>query len=110
MTPLLNTLLALEDRLLAGDFNALLHPDFLEFGQSGKRWTRGDVLQTLSPSDGPSHRGDVQLQALSDSLALLTWKSQARDRPSTWRSSLWQLDAAHGWRLRFHQATPIPGR
>lgn len=108
MTPLLETLLALEDRLLAGEFQALLHPDFLEFGQSGRRWTREDVIQSLPPSDGLSQREGVQLQGLGESLALLIWKSQRADRPSCWRSSLWQFDTTHGWRLRFHQATPIP--
>jgi len=108
MSPTLDTLLALEDRLAAGEYAALLHPEFLEFGQSGRRWTRAEVMAELPPATGPLTRTECQVHALSSSLALLTWRGQRPGRPAAWRSSLWAHDAQHGWRLRFHQATPVP--
>jgi hypothetical protein len=29
----------------------LLHPEFMEFGRSGRRWTRADVLEELVGDD-----------------------------------------------------------
>jgi ribonuclease HI len=108
MSDLLNTLVALEDRLAQGDFAHLLHPDFLEFGLSGRRWTRAEVLAELSPTAEPVQRDHLELQALSEDLVLLTWKGHRQGRHAAWRSSLWQRDPQHGWRMRFHQATPLP--
>ena len=47
-----DSLLALEDRLAQGqDFDALLHPEFFEFGRSGRRWSRAESLAELSEAD-----------------------------------------------------------
>jgi ribonuclease HI len=105
MTNLLASLLALEDRLAQGEFDDLLHPDFLEFGQSGRRWTRADVIAELTPMPSPPRREQTELQILSDDLVLLTWLSQRPGQSATWRSSLWQRGGTEGWQIRFHQAT-----
>lgn len=55
-----------------------MHPDFLEFGKSGRRWDLEAVVEALASQYGASLR-----------------------------SSLWVRDAG-SWRLRFHQGTPAP--
>lgn len=107
MPDLLTELLALEDALACGRrLDALLHPDFLEFGCSGRRWTRAEVLAEWgAPSETPPQRESVELLMLAPNLVQLRWRSPA-PRPA-WRSSLWQRDA-QGWKMRFHQATALP--
>jgi hypothetical protein len=87
---------------------ATFAPDFQEFGRSGRRYTREDLLP-----DGKAHPIDATLHALtitnlSDTIALVTYQSELRRPTGTeWsnRSSLW--DHATGcWQLRFHQGTP----
>ncbi len=101
-----DSLLALEDRLAQGrDFERLLHPEFFEFGRSGRRWSRAEVLAELSSAGEAPMRSDVQAIELAPDCWLLSWRSLG-PRPA-WRSSIWQHGAA-GWQMRFHQATPIP--
>jgi hypothetical protein len=96
--------------------DALLHPDFIEFGRSGAVWTREATLDEFSgPGAAPKgptiHAQDFELRVLSDNLALLSYRSAhvdaagAKDR-WTLRSSLWQRNADGAWQMRFHQGTP----
>jgi hypothetical protein len=87
---------------------ATFAPDLREFGRSGRRYSREDLLPTGAshPIDATLH--DLTVTDLSVTLALVTYISHFR-RPtgSDWanRSSLW--DRASGrWQLRFHQGTP----
>lgn len=82
--------------------------DFREFGRSGRRYSREDLLPegAAQPIDATLHA--LAVTDLSDTLALVTYVSQVR-RPTgpEWanRASLW--DRASGrWQLRFHQGTP----
>ncbi|MCU0904013.1 MAG: nuclear transport factor 2 family protein [Tabrizicola sp.] len=83
-------------------------PDFHEFGRSGRRYSREDLLPT-----GESHPIDATLHALfitqiSPEIALVTYLSELRRPAGTdWanRSSLWDKTSGH-WQLRFHQGTP----
>lgn len=87
---------------------ATFAPDFHEFGRSGRRYTREDLLPT-----GESHRIDATLHALtvtdlSPTIALVTYQSELRRQTQTeWanRSSLWDRTSGR-WQLRFHQGTP----
>lgn len=103
----LRELLALEDALGQGQRLAeLLHPEFLEFGRSGRRWTREAVLAELADSGAPPPaREDLELRPLAPDLVQLIWRSPTPR--AAWRCSIWQRQP-EGWRLRFHQATPIP--
>lgn len=87
---------------------ATFAPDFHEFGRSGRRYSRDDLLPT-----GETHTIDATLHGLtvtpiSPDVALVTYRSEVRRPTGTdWanRSSLW--DRASGrWQLRFHQGTP----
>jgi hypothetical protein len=90
----------------------LLHPDFVEFGRSGTRYTRADLLKEFGPNSAPAaiHSCHFDLAVLAQGVALLTYVSTHLDaggnphRP-TLRSSLW-VCTEFGWQMRFHQGTP----
>ncbi len=96
----------------------VLHRDFHEFGRSGRRWSREEIL------DAPAADIDVawppeQLKArpVAPDVALVTYVVTDGTGAASNRSSLWLRDAASedtdpasGWRLRFHQGGPTcPG-
>ena len=90
----------------------LLHPDFVEFGRSGTRYTRADILKEFGPNSVPVaiHSCHFDLAVLARGVALLTYVSAHLDAGGnphrhTLRSSLWVSTEA-GWQMRFHQGTP----
>jgi hypothetical protein len=91
----------------------LLHPDFVEFGRSGTRYSRADVLKEFGPESAlPAiHSEDFHMVMLADGVALLTYASAHLDacrntHRHTLRSSIWVLTDV-GWQMRFiHQGTP----
>ena len=102
----------IETRRNTGRLDQLLHPDFVEFGRSGRRYSRREVLEEFS--DGremaPVEAQDFELVELGPGVVLLTYRS-AHVGPAgelsreTLRSSLW-IETEAGWRMRFHQGTP----
>lgn len=90
----------------------LLHPDFLECGRSGTRYTRDDILKELSAESilPVVHAQDFDLVILAENVALLTYLSAHVDAEGNLgrhalRSSLW-VRTDVGWQMRFHQGTP----
>ena len=84
----------------------LLHPDFREFGASGRGWDRGSAVEALVT--GPSVTGtaeEIAAVRLADDVVLLTYR--VGGDAASLRSSVWVRDGAAGWRLRFHQGTSI---
>jgi hypothetical protein len=102
----------LEVRCDAEALGRLLHPQFREFGRSGCIYDRSEVLAEFAvvPSDFEIWAQDFKVLSLSESSALLTYRS-AHVRPGgqldrhTNRASVWQLTEI-GWQLVFHQGTP----
>ncbi|TLM84152.1 ribonuclease HI family protein [Pseudarthrobacter sp. NamE5] len=94
--------------LVRGDIGrtaVLLHPDFMEFGSSGRVWTRDAMMMALE--EDPGERTDIEILSvdrIGAEAVLLTYRSYARSG-TILRSSLWVLDGGR-WRLRFHQGTP----
>lgn len=91
----------------------LLHPDFVEFGRSGARYTRADILKEFDQRTVlPAIRSeDFAVALLAEGVALLTYLSahgNAGGNPHqrTLRSSVW-VHTETGWQVRFHQGTPI---
>ncbi|MEU9291648.1 nuclear transport factor 2 family protein [Streptomyces sp. NPDC048275] len=85
----------------------LLHPDFYEFGASGRIWDRASIIATLAAETGPrarphttSHMRGVRL---ATDLVHLTFDTDHNGRRAH-RSSLWRL-TEQGWQLYFHQGT-----
>jgi hypothetical protein len=90
----------------------LIHPSFVEFGRSGNRYSRADVLEEYGPNSTlPAIRSEnFQMANLAEGIVLLTYVSAHLDADGnahrrTLRSSIWVLTEA-GWQIRFHQGTP----
>ena len=104
----------LEESLLQPDVRkskelvALLSDDFVEFGSSGRIYTKQDlvaVLQAETPSVQTTSNFKVAL--LGPQVALLTYviRREAASPGYSLRSSVWQLRAEQ-WQMVCHQATP----
>ncbi len=84
----------------------LLAPEFREIGQSGRLWTRQELIDELLAESIAGSFEVTERAALEvgDELVLLTYRLQTQGRVSR-RSSLWRVDA-DGPRVVFHQGTP----
>jgi len=87
---------------------ALLHPDFSEFGASGRIWDANSVAASLAAEPGAETltATDFSGHQLAPGVLLLTFRTE-RAGVSCLRSSLW-LRPGGRWLLRFHQATVLP--
>ncbi|MGW4168601.1 nuclear transport factor 2 family protein [Streptomyces chartreusis] len=88
----------------------LLHPQFREFGASGRYWDRPSIIESLVAGEDPGPRPVVVSQMdgvqLAPDLVHLTFDT-VYDGRHAHRSSLWRHTDA-GWQMYFHQATPFP--
>jgi hypothetical protein len=104
------------DRLVRHDraqLEALLDQDFMEFGSSGRVWTREQILDLLATEIyTPPSVEDFECTLLSESIALVTYRT-VRTNPvpslesATLRCSIW-ISHSGTWRVRFHQGTRQP--
>jgi ribonuclease HI len=109
--PLADELCELERRLLdpnvradGAALDALLDPEFIEFGSSGRVWTREASIAGLVTERGAIVEvSDMVARAVAPGAMLVTYVAVRSDRRAL-RSSLW-IDRGGGWRLRFHQGT-----
>jgi hypothetical protein len=91
----------------------LLTDDFVEFGSSGRIWTREQVLDLLAgEAPAPIQMMDFECALLAENVALVTYRTSRTDalsgiEISSLRSSIWTKRPG-GWRLRFHQGTRTP--
>ncbi len=110
---LANHLRGLETSLLQPDVRkskqlvALLVEEFIEFGTSGRVYTKEDlvaVLQAESPSTQTT--GNIKVELLAPTVALLTYfiRYEATPPAYTLRSSVWQKRGEE-WQMVFHQST-----
>ncbi|UXA52290.1 DUF4440 domain-containing protein [Xanthomonas prunicola] len=88
---------------------ALLDPAFVEFGTSGRRYTRREVIAALSAPGGAAeyYADGFECVRLAPDLAQLRYRSmdcRHGVKRQALRSSLWRNNAA-GWKLLFHQGT-----
>ncbi|MFG1667149.1 DUF4440 domain-containing protein [Streptomyces sp. Y7] len=88
---------------------ALLHPEFHEFGSSGRRWDRASTLARLPMDPDPADRyvvtSGIEGVRLAPDLVHLTFDT-VYDGSHAHRSSLWRRTDA-GWQMYFHQGTPF---
>jgi hypothetical protein len=88
----------------------LLADEFIEFGSSGRIYTKSDlvaVLQAESPIAQTT--SDFKVTSLAPDVALVTYKIRRHSQPAvhTLRSSVWRR--ANGkWQMVFHQGTIAP--
>ncbi len=100
-------LLQRQTRQSAPEIDALLDPQFFEFGASGRRLSRDEIIATLPVEEGDSIAAhDVTAIQVAGGVVLVTYVSDQGDRRCN-RSSIWRMTPA-GWRCFFHQGTLIP--
>ncbi|MER5994957.1 DUF4440 domain-containing protein [Streptomyces viridosporus] len=92
----------------------LLDPEFTEVGASGRRYTYEDTVAGLpekpgSSADGPLYEAsEITGVLLAPGLVHLTYETRFDGRRAR-RSSLWRRrDGETGWRMYYHQGTPVP--
>ncbi len=85
---------------------ALLHPDWVEIGRSGRLWSREDMLAVIAPLAESVELEVVSTGRVGPDGMLLIWRA-VTERRSTLRSSWWVRENGD-WRQRFHQGTPEP--
>jgi hypothetical protein len=83
---------------------ALLHPDFMEYGASGRIWDRDSIAAVTSGTEQPIAAEGMRSTRLGPEAILLTYRSDDAGRRAL-RSSVWLRDTDAGWLLRFHQGT-----
>ena len=87
--------------------DAVLAPDFVEFGRSGRRYDR-DAILAMAGERIDARLHDVAVSLLVPDVALVTYVSEVVhdgvQRAN--RSSVW-VHRDRAWRLRFHQGTPV---
>lgn len=85
----------------------LLHDDFLEFGSTGRVYTKKvllDMLRQERPSTVVIR--DFAVRQLASDTALVTYRTVGQSDQEARRSSVWiRQDGA--WRMVFHQGTRI---
>lgn len=83
----------------------VLHPDFVEIGRSGRLYGRQEAIDATDyPYEFELPLGELEVDFIRADVALLTYISGAQ-LPAH-RTSLW-VRTDRGWRLRFHQGTPL---
>jgi hypothetical protein len=104
--------LALMDPKVRRDRNkvaALLDEEFLEFGASGRAWTREATLALLeSENYTPPGVDEFSCSSLGSDAVLVNYRAIRIDergaRAVTLRSSIW-IKQSGAWKMRFHQGT-----
>lgn len=105
------TIQRLDVRRDRAQLDGLLHEAFVEFGRSGRRYEKADILEELPRDPDPTEMWSQNFEVieLADGVALLTYRSASADENGnlfrhSLRASLWQR-TEHGWQMRFHQGT-----
>jgi hypothetical protein len=105
--PVAHEIFALEQSLLRPEVRSapetvarLLSDEFIEFGQSGRLYTKEQLLEALPGLATPSATiSDFRIVLIATDVMLATYRCG-----DTLRSSLWRREAGQ-WRLVFHQGT-----
>jgi hypothetical protein len=101
-----------DEQAVPGGLASLIDDEFEEFGASGRRWDRASILELLATAPpGIARIERFSLVALSEDVVLATYETVASTAGypgrRALRSSIW-VKRRSGWKLRFHQATPVP--
>ena len=107
----------LEELLLAPDVRKskrlveLLADEFVEFGSSGRVYTKDDLVAVLlAESSVVQTTSDFRVAVLAPDVALLPYRIRRHSQPpaDTLRSSVWRRSSGK-WQMVFHQATATSG-
>jgi hypothetical protein len=87
----------------------LLAEGFVEFGSSGRTFTKAQIISSLRAETAPPELSATQfkVQLLAPHVALVTYRVLRRSEPPvhTLRSSIWEQRQGQ-WQMVFHQGTP----
>jgi hypothetical protein len=106
------SLLNPEIRSSKGTLDKLLADDFVEFGTSGKKYTKADILERLpnTPERVEYKMSDFTVNTPSENIAIATFKTERttdeKDKVISQRSSHWRK-TDKGWQIFFHEANQI---
>ncbi|MEU8507433.1 DUF4440 domain-containing protein [Streptomyces brevispora] len=96
-------------RALPDAVTALLDPEFIELGASGRRYDGVSILVVTSADGGrapvPIAATDMSGTLLAPGLVHLTFMTESDDGRVR-RHSIWRRTESR-WRLYFHQGTPV---
>lgn len=98
-----------ETRLDREWMDKILHPEFTEVGMSGRTYTRVETL-AAAEDDPEAILEDFRVESIDEDVALVRYISHDTHegvQRHAHRSSIW-VNTNQGWRLRFHQGTPLP--
>ena len=106
---LLDEIRELEERLLRPEVRAsadtlegLVADQFVEFGSSGRVYTKRDVIRQMLAAPSVTVKvADFTVLSISPDVALATYRT-----PNSLRSSIWRREGEN-WRIVFHQGTPV---
>jgi hypothetical protein len=94
------------------ELGKILHNDFVEFGRSGKIYSRTQVLEEFQEPNREFQiiTRDYTYKLLAENIVLITYESahivsNGSETRRSLRSSIWQK-SEQGWQLIFHQGTP----
>jgi glutathione S-transferase len=100
----------LETRADSRWMDRMLHPDFMEVGRSGRTYDRQQAIDTTDyPYQVDLPLQDLEMDLIDEDVALVMYVSnehQDGESSPAHRTSVW-VNTNDGWRLRFHQGTPI---
>jgi|RhiMetdeSRZDD1v2_1073273.scaffolds.fasta_scaffold1529563_1 hypothetical protein len=89
-------------RASADALDRLVSDQFVEFGSSGRVYTKREVIAlTLAHPSVTVSVTDFQVLSVAPDVALATYRTEG-----SLRSSLWRREGK-AWRIVFHQGTPI---
>ena len=98
-----------ETRFDRAYMESILAPDFFEFGRSGRVYQKEETINALSQKiNAKFPLKDFKIKLIGPNVALITYVSEVQyeELEVGNRSSLW-LNTPDGWRLQFHQGTPV---
>ena len=87
----------------------ILSPDFVEFGCSGRKYTREETLSVLRRAiNAKLPLKDLRVHAIRTGVVLVTYISEvdSGEPQTTNRSSIW-IKEDEEWQIVFHQGTPL---
>lgn len=100
-------LLTAEVRADRERLEALLDDDFVEFGASGRRWERHEIIADLLASPSPEVSvGAMTARLVGDRVVVVTYETEADDRRV--RRSSWWRERQGQWTCFFHLGTIDP--
>lgn len=92
--------------------DAILREDFIEFGASGRRFTKPEIVELLTTEEDftPYTLEEFEVKPLGTDTLLATYRIPPRPgpegdvKPGSRRSSIWQ-HSGEQWQIIFHQGT-----